>query len=50
MQSMLYGVTAIDVQAFGIVAAVLMGAALLACYTPARRASWVDPIIALRQE
>jgi putative ABC transport system permease protein len=50
MQSMLYGVTAIDVGAFSAVAAVLLTSALLACYVPAQRAAWVDPMSALREE
>jgi len=50
MQSMLYGVEAVDPTAFGAVAAVLVGSALLACCIPGRRAGWVDPVVALRQE
>jgi putative ABC transport system permease protein len=50
MQSMLYGVTAIDYGAFSVVGAVLLSSALLACYVPAHRAAWVDPMAALRQE
>jgi putative ABC transport system permease protein len=50
MQSMLYGVTAIDYGAFSVVGAVLLGTALAACWVPARRAAWVDPMAALRQE
>jgi putative ABC transport system permease protein len=50
MQSMLYGVAALDPHAFGIVAVVLLVAALLASYFPARRASRVDPMVALRHE
>jgi predicted permease len=50
MQSNLYGVSALDVRAFGAVAAMLLAAALLACYFPARRAARVDPMVALRDE
>ena len=50
MKSILYGVTAIDPAALSIVAAVLLLAAVLACYVPARRATRVDPMIALRYD
>ena len=50
MQSTLYGVSALDVRAITAVAVVLLAAALLACYVPARRASRVDPMTALRDE
>jgi putative ABC transport system permease protein len=50
MQSMLYGVTAIDYGSFSAVGAVLLGSALAACWVPAQRAAWVDPMTALRQE
>ena len=48
--SLLFGVTATDPATFAGVAFVLVAAAVLATYLPARRAAAVDPIIALRSE
>ena len=50
MQSTLYGVGTIDLGAFCAVAIVLLASALLACYLPARRATRIDPMVALRYE
>ncbi len=50
LSGLLYEVSATDPLTYTLAAALLLGVAALACYLPARRASRVDPLIALRWE
>jgi putative ABC transport system permease protein len=50
MVEQLYGVQMTDPLTFAVIASLLLLAALVACWLPARKAAQVDPLVALRQE
>jgi putative ABC transport system permease protein len=50
LKGLLFELSVTDPPTFALIAALILGVAFLACYLPARGATKVDPMIALRQE
>lgn len=50
LESLLFGVAAVDPITYAVIASVLMAVGLLACYVPARHATQIEPIATLRSE
>jgi putative ABC transport system permease protein len=50
ISSLLFGIKPLDPLTYGLAALLVIVAALLSCYVPARRALRVDPVSALRQD
>jgi ABC-type antimicrobial peptide transport system permease subunit len=50
MKTLLFGVGVADPMTFSVIALMLLGVALAACWIPARRAARVDPLVALRHD
>lgn len=50
MKTLLFGVDVADPRTFSVIALMLLGVALAACWIPARRAARVDPLVALRHD
>ena len=48
LKKLLFEVTPTDCPTYAVVSALLLGAALVACWVPARRAARIDPQVALR--
>jgi putative ABC transport system permease protein len=50
MESLLFGVSSKDLATFSVVPVIVLSLILVGCYIPARRATKLDPVVALREE